>query len=104
MASSRPIASLDLYWLPLGAGGHSVRLNGRIFEWVAARLEQRDRCDLYHSVLEVRVPEGRFVIEMTPIRPATAPSAASSPKARSMHARQAGSGSSVTRCAAGAMA
>ena len=28
MASSRPIASLDLYWLPLGAGGHSVRLNG----------------------------------------------------------------------------
>ena len=58
---------IDLYWLPLGAGGHSVRLNGRVFEAVAARLEHRPRCDLYHSALEVRVPEGRFVIEMAPI-------------------------------------
>ena len=31
---------IDLYWLPLGAGGHSVRWNGRIFEWVAAGLER----------------------------------------------------------------
>jgi hypothetical protein len=60
-------ARVDLYWLPLGAGGHSVRLNGRIFEWFAARLEHRDRCDLYHSALEVHLPEGRFVIEMAPI-------------------------------------
>jgi hypothetical protein len=59
-------ASVELYWLPLGAGGHSVRLNGRIFEWFAARLQRRDRCDLYHSALEVRVPEGRFVIEQAP--------------------------------------
>ncbi len=58
---------VDLYWLPLGAGGHSVRLNGRVFEAVAARLERRPPCDLYHSALEVRVPEGRFVIEMTPV-------------------------------------
>jgi hypothetical protein len=58
---------VDLYWLPLGAGGHSVRLNGRAFEAVAARLAGRERCDLYHSALEVRVPEGRFVIEQTPI-------------------------------------
>ena len=28
---------IDLYWLPLGAGGRSVRWNGRIFEWAAAR-------------------------------------------------------------------
>jgi hypothetical protein len=63
MASSPPISGIDLYWLPLGAGGHSVRLNGRIFEWFVARLERRDRCDLYHSALEVRVPEGRFIIE-----------------------------------------
>ena len=58
---------VDLYWLPLGAGGHSVRLNGRVFEAVAARLEGRPPCDLYHSALEVRVPEGRFVIEQTPV-------------------------------------
>ena len=62
------ITGIDLYWLPLGAGGHSVRLNGRIFEALAARLHRRDRCDLYHSGLEVRVPEGRFVIEMAPDR------------------------------------
>jgi hypothetical protein len=63
------VTSIDLYWLPLGAGGHSVRLNGRIFEAVAATLGRRERFDLYHSALEVSVPEGRFVIEMTPIRP-----------------------------------
>jgi hypothetical protein len=62
-------AAVDLYWLPLGAGGHSVRLNGRVFEAVAARIERRDRCDLYHSALEVRVPEARYVIEQAPIRP-----------------------------------
>jgi hypothetical protein len=59
---------VDLYWLPLGAGGHSVRLNGRVFEAVAAGLEWRAPCDLYHSALEVFVPEGRFVIEQAPIR------------------------------------
>lgn len=58
--------AVDLYWLPLGAGGHSVRLNGRVYEAVAARLERRSARDLYHSALEVRVPAGRFVIEMTP--------------------------------------
>ena len=61
--------SIDLYWLPLGAGGRSVRLNGRVFEAVAAAVAGRRRCDLYHSGLEVRVPEGRFVVEMTPVRP-----------------------------------
>jgi hypothetical protein len=60
------LAAVDLYWLPLGAGGHSVRLNGKVFEAIAARLEHRDRCDLYHSALEVSVPEARFVIEQAP--------------------------------------
>jgi hypothetical protein len=45
---------IDLYWVPLGAGGHSVRLNGRVFEAVAAGLERRRACDLHHSALEVR--------------------------------------------------
>jgi len=57
-------ASVDLYWLPLGAGGHFVRLNGRIFEAVAARLQKRTTRDLYHSALEVRVPHRNFTIEM----------------------------------------
>jgi hypothetical protein len=62
------LSGIDLYWLPLGAGGHSVRLNGLVFEWVVARLERRTACDLYHSALEVRAPSGRFVIEQAPIR------------------------------------
>jgi hypothetical protein len=56
-------AGIDLYWLPLGAGGWFVRLNGRIYEAIHALLERRRPLDLYHSALEVRVPEGRFVIE-----------------------------------------
>jgi hypothetical protein len=64
------MAAVDLFWWPLGAGGHSVRFNGRVYETVAARLARRPACDLYHSALEVRVPEGDFVIEMTPVRDA----------------------------------
>jgi hypothetical protein len=62
-----PLGGIDLYWLPLGAGGHSVRVNGRIFEAVAAALDRRDRCDLYHSALQVHVPEARYVIEQAPV-------------------------------------
>lgn len=62
------LAAVDLYWLPLGAGGHSVRLNGIVYEALVARLERRRRYDLYHSALEIRVPGGRYVIEMTPVR------------------------------------
>ena len=59
---------MDLYWLPLGAGGHSVRWNGRAFEAVAARLQHRSAAHLYHSALEVHLPAaGRFVIEQAPI-------------------------------------
>jgi hypothetical protein len=60
------MSAIELYWLPLGAGGHSVRLNGLVFEAIAARLQHRGRYDLYHSALEVHVPEGRFVIEQAP--------------------------------------
>src|SRR5213078_4780043 len=61
-ASTPPIRTTPL----LGAGGQSVRLNGRVYEAVAARLGRRPVSDLYHSALEVRVPEGRFVIEQAP--------------------------------------
>ena len=70
-AAARPDgAAVDLYWLPLGAGGHFVRLNGRVFEAVAARAARRPACDLYHSALEVRVAAARFVIEQAPVRDA----------------------------------
>lgn len=59
-------AWIDLYWLPLGAGGRSVRANGLVFEAIAALLARRGRADLYHAALNVCVPEGRFAIEQAP--------------------------------------
>ena len=59
-------AGIDLYWLPLGAGGHSVRWNGRVYEAVVSRLERRAAAPLFHSALVVRLPPDRYVIEMTP--------------------------------------
>lgn len=52
-----------LYWLPLGVGGSFVRFNGRVFEFIQARIERRAPRDLYHTALVVIVPAGRFVIE-----------------------------------------
>jgi hypothetical protein len=60
-------AAVDLYWIPLGAGQHVVRLSGRLFEAISARVQRRRPCDLYHSALVVVAPEGRFVIEQTPV-------------------------------------
>ena len=59
-------AAVGLYWLPLGAGGHSVKYNGRAYEWIRARIEGRPRYDLYHSALQVELPEARYVIEQAP--------------------------------------
>ena len=59
---------IDLYWLPLGAGGNFVRINGRAYETILAALQHRPRYDLYHSGLVVAVPEGRYIVEQTPAR------------------------------------
>ena len=72
LADERRQTGVDLYWLPLGAGGHSVRLNGKVFEAVVSLLERRRPLDLYHSALEVRVPEGRYAIESAPVPDADA--------------------------------
>jgi hypothetical protein len=67
VSDNRAVACVDLYWLPLGAVGHSVRLNGRVYEAMAARLRRRPAYALYHSALEVRSRNERFVIEMAPV-------------------------------------
>ena len=66
-AASQPSTAVDLYWIPLGAGQHVARLSGRLFEAISARVQHRRPCDLYHSALVIVAPEGRFVIEQTPI-------------------------------------
>ncbi len=59
-------ATLELLWIPLGAGAVVVRLNGRVFERLSALVARRPACDLYHSALLVHLPEGRYVIEVAP--------------------------------------
>ena len=65
MRPSSP-AAVDLYWIPLGAGGHSVAFNGRVFEAVWAARRHRERSDLYHAALVVEVDGDRHTIELTP--------------------------------------
>lgn len=64
---TEPRAYVDLFWIPLGAGAHVVRLSGKLYESIAARIQRRPRYDLYHSALIAQLPEGRFAIEQTPV-------------------------------------
>jgi hypothetical protein len=59
-------AAVDLYWIPLGAGGHSVRINGKVLEALDAAWHHRRRCDLYHVALTVDLDGGRTTIELAP--------------------------------------
>lgn len=59
-------SSVDLYWIPLGAGGHSVRFNGRVFEAIEAAFQHRARCELYHAALVARLGDDRYTIEVAP--------------------------------------
>ena len=59
-------AAVELYWIPLGAGGHSVRFNGRVFEALEAARRHRRRCDLYHAALVVELDSDRYTIELAP--------------------------------------
>lgn len=68
MPAAGGTSGVDLYWLPLGAGGHFVRLNGRIYEALAARMQRRAACDLYHSALRIQVHDRAYVIEQAPVR------------------------------------
>jgi hypothetical protein len=60
-------AAVDLYWLPLGAGGSFVKFNGRVYEAVAARIKRRPVRDLYHSALQIELQEGIYVVEQAPV-------------------------------------
>ena len=58
---------VDLFWLPLGAGGRVVRWNGRVYEWWAARHERRSAAELYHSALVVTLDSVVYAVEMGPV-------------------------------------
>ena len=66
-------ASVDLFWLPLGAGGYFVRWNGRLYERWSARREGRPPCDLYHCGLMVHLRGTAYAVEMGPVWNVTDP-------------------------------
>ena len=55
---------IDLYWIPLGAGGNFVRLNGRVYEGLLAALQRRPRCEIYHSALVILAPGAPVCFEI----------------------------------------
>jgi hypothetical protein len=58
---------VELFWLPLGAGGPAaVRAGGWTYEHWAARREGRDPVRLFHSALRVRLGGTAYVIEVAP--------------------------------------
>jgi hypothetical protein len=59
-------AAVDLYWIPLGAGGRCVAFNGRVFEAIEAARRHRPRCELYHAALVVECDGERYTIEVAP--------------------------------------
>lgn len=61
-------AAVDLWWIPLGAGGRVVRRCGRAYEALAARRERRPPRALFHAGLEVGLGGERWVVEVTPVR------------------------------------
>ena len=65
MEPERP-AAVDLYWIPLGAGGHCVRFNGKVYEALVAARERRPRRDLYHAAMVISLGRERFTIELAP--------------------------------------
>lgn len=64
---------LDLFWLPLGAGGHVVRWNGRTYERLAAWRERRVPLDLFHAALMLHHEDVTYAIEMGPVWNVSAP-------------------------------
>ncbi len=62
--------SIDLYWIPLGAGDRPgqrvVRASGRIYETLVAARHRRPRRPLFHAALVAEVPAGTVHVEMAP--------------------------------------
>jgi hypothetical protein len=67
MSGEHRAGGVDLYWLPLGAGGHVVRWNGRAYEWWCARREHRPPADLYHCGLMIGLDGVTYAVEMGPV-------------------------------------
>lgn len=66
-ADGRPSDGVDLYWLPLGASGHVVGWNGRIYERLSALRQRRAPLDLFRAALLLRLEGVTHAVEMAPV-------------------------------------
>jgi len=59
--------AVDLFWIPLGAGGQVVRRCGRAYEALTAWHAGRPPVPLFHTALEVHLDARRWVVEQAPV-------------------------------------
>lgn len=60
------MCAVELYWIPLGAGGWFVRRNGIVYERACAAIARRRPQPLFHSALLVRLDGETYAIELCP--------------------------------------
>ncbi|GAA2121785.1 hypothetical protein [Nocardioides bigeumensis] len=71
-------ADVQLWWIPLGAGGSPVvHASGLLYEALSAWRQHRPAAALFHSALRVVVEDVAFVIEVAPAWSRPAPDARS---------------------------
>lgn len=60
------MCAVELYWIPLGAGGWFVRRNGIVYERIQATLQRRRPAELFHAALIIDLAGHRHTIELCP--------------------------------------
>ena len=66
-SSSPSTASVDLFWIPLGAGNRLVRGNGIIYEWLCAKRAHRSPLAVFHAAIVVGLGGAQYTIEVAPV-------------------------------------
>ena len=65
-SGSAPSGVADLWWIPVGAGGHFVVHTSRLWERIRAIRQGRMPRRLFHAALEIHVPDSHLLVEMAP--------------------------------------
>ncbi len=61
------VDALALYWVPLGADTHVVRLSGRLYETIVATAQRRPRRALYRAALIAWRDGDEVTVEVAPV-------------------------------------
>ena len=61
-----PSGFADLWWIPVGAGGHFVVYASGLWERMCAMRNRRAARRLFHAALEIHVGDDHLLVEMAP--------------------------------------